>query len=107
MLPKLGPLWQARCGTVSRPCHATPLTPLRPQVSSPSPQTNLPHTIRCMERYRLHAEAAVYYLTYAIVEWLPVFVAEASCKLVTDSLTFCHRQKHLRINAYVVMGNPS
>ena len=23
--------------------------------------------------------------------------------LVTDSLTFCHRQKHLRVNAFVVM----
>jgi REP element-mobilizing transposase RayT len=56
-----------------------------------------------MERYRIHAEAAVFYLTYSIVEWLPVFVAEASCKIVTESLSFCHRAKHLRINAYVIM----
>jgi REP element-mobilizing transposase RayT len=56
-----------------------------------------------MERYRLHTEAAVYYLTYSIVEWLPVFVAQASCQIVTDSLGFCHRQKHLRINAFVIM----
>ncbi len=25
-----------------------------------------------MDRYRIHAEAAVYYLTYSVVEWLPV-----------------------------------
>src|SRR5205807_8591726 len=56
-----------------------------------------------MERYRIHAEAAVYYLTYSVVEWLPVFVSQASCKIVTDSLAFCHRAKHLRINAYVIM----
>ncbi len=56
-----------------------------------------------MERYRIHAEAAVYSLTYSIIEWLPVFVAEASCKIVTDSLTFCHHAKHLRINGYVIM----
>jgi hypothetical protein len=42
-------------------------------------------------------------LTYTIVEWLPVFITEASCKIVTDSLTFCHRSKYLRVNAYVVM----
>ena len=56
-----------------------------------------------MERYRIHPEAAVYYLTYSVVEWLPVFVSEATCKIVTDSLTFCHREKHLRINAFVIM----
>jgi hypothetical protein len=56
-----------------------------------------------MEHYRIHAEAAVYYLTYSIVEWLPVFTSESSCKIVTDSLTFCHREQHHRINAFVIM----
>jgi hypothetical protein len=45
----------------------------------------------------------LYYLTYSVVDWLPVFVSQAGCQIVTDSLTFCHRQKHLRINAFVVM----
>jgi hypothetical protein len=56
-----------------------------------------------MERYRIHPEAAVYYVTYAVVEWLPVFVTEAAFRIVTDSLSFCHRHKHLRINAFVLM----
>lgn len=56
-----------------------------------------------MERYRIRAEAAVYFLTYSVVEWLPVFIREATCKIVTDSLTFCHRHKQLRINAFVIM----
>ena len=56
-----------------------------------------------MERYRIHPEAAVYYLTCSVVEWLPIFVNETTCRIVTDSLTFCHRQKHLRICAYVIM----
>ena len=56
-----------------------------------------------MERYRIHAEAAVYYLTYAIVEWLPVFVSQKTCAVVADSLGFCCRQKQLRINAFVIM----
>jgi REP element-mobilizing transposase RayT len=42
-------------------------------------------------------------LTYSIVEWLPVFVSQASCKIVTDSLTYCQREKHLRVRAYVIM----
>ena len=44
-----------------------------------------------MERYRIHPDAAVYFVTYSVVEWLPVFIREATCKIVTDSLTFCHQ----------------
>ena len=56
-----------------------------------------------VERYRIHADAAIYYLTYSVVEWLPVFVSQASCQIVTESLSFCHRAKQLRVNAYVIM----
>src|SRR5436305_14146187 len=56
-----------------------------------------------MERYRIRPEAAVYYMTYSVVEWLPVFITEATLSIVTESLTFCHQQKHLRVNAYVIM----
>jgi putative transposase len=56
-----------------------------------------------MERYRITSEAAVYYLTYSIVDWLPVFIDQSTCRIITDSLTFCHRQKSLRINAFVIM----
>ena len=58
-----------------------------------------------MELYRTHADAAVCELTYSVVEWLPVFVSQASCQIVTESLTFCHEAKHLRVNAYVIMGD--
>ncbi len=56
-----------------------------------------------MHRYRMHAEAAVYFVTYSVVEWLPVFVSEGACRIVTESLGFCHQEKGLRINAYVIM----
>jgi REP element-mobilizing transposase RayT len=56
-----------------------------------------------MERYRIDPEASVYFLTYSVVEWLPVFISEATCKIVTESLTFCHREKHLLVNAFVIM----
>jgi REP element-mobilizing transposase RayT len=56
-----------------------------------------------VERYRVTAEAAVYFVTYSVVEWLPVFVSEATCRVITDSLTFCHANKYLGINAFVIM----
>ncbi len=56
-----------------------------------------------MERYRIHPDGAVYYVTYSVVEWLPVFVSEDACRIITDSLTYCHKHKRLRTNAYVIM----
>jgi REP element-mobilizing transposase RayT len=56
-----------------------------------------------MERYRFYADGAVYFVTFCVVDWLPVFVSEHACRIVADSLNFCHRTKGLRINAYVIM----
>jgi putative transposase len=56
-----------------------------------------------MTRYRIVQEHALYFVTFSVVERLPVFVAEEPCRIVTASLNFCHEHKHLRINAYVIM----
>jgi hypothetical protein len=56
-----------------------------------------------MERYRFHSDGALFYVTFSVVDWLPLFVAETACKIVTDSLAFCHRQKGLRVNDYVIL----
>src|SRR5438552_214080 len=79
-----------RCPTEGLPFHPRSLSchPRRPTeglLSIPSPIIPQPHGLQFpfMERYRIHAEAAVYYLTYSIVEWLPVFISESSCKIIT------------------------
>ena len=56
-----------------------------------------------METYQIHEGAFVYYLTFTIIDWLPVFIAEEPCLIVTDSLNYCHQHKSLRINAFVIM----
>jgi putative transposase len=56
-----------------------------------------------MERYRFHADGSLFYVTFSVVAWLPVFLTEAAFKIVTESLIFCHQQKGLRTNAYVIM----
>jgi len=56
-----------------------------------------------METYRIHDQSSVYFVTYSIVEWLPVSVTDKACLIVADSLTQCHREKGLRINAFVIM----
>jgi REP element-mobilizing transposase RayT len=56
-----------------------------------------------MEVYRIQEGAALYYLTFTVVYWLPVFVSEEPCLIFTESLNFCHQHKSLRINAFVIM----
>jgi len=56
-----------------------------------------------MERYQIRTEGAVYYVTFSVVQWLPVFISEAACRIVTNSLNFCHERKGLRTNAFVIM----
>ncbi|HLN28159.1 MAG TPA: hypothetical protein VK395_10485 [Gemmataceae bacterium] len=56
-----------------------------------------------MEHYRFHPDGALFYVTFTIVDWLPVFVSAEACQIVTESLLYCHQHKGLRINAYVIM----
>jgi REP element-mobilizing transposase RayT len=56
-----------------------------------------------MEVLRICQDAALYYLTFSVVHWLPVFVSEEPCLIITESLNFCHREKGLRTNAFVIM----
>jgi len=58
-----------------------------------------------MERYRIDPEVGVYFVTFTVVAWLPVFIDELSCKIITDSLNFCREKKFLRTNAFVIMPN--
>jgi putative transposase len=50
-----------------------------------------------MEVPRIHKDAALYYLTFSVIHWLPVFVREEPCLIVTESLNFCDRSKGLHI----------
>ena len=56
-----------------------------------------------MERFRIVPGVALYYFTFAVVEWLPIFIDETACKIITDSLSFCIQNKGLRVNAFVIM----
>jgi REP element-mobilizing transposase RayT len=56
-----------------------------------------------MERYRIADDVGIHFVTMTVVDWLPVFVSEVTCRILADSLNFCHEQKGLRVNAYVIM----
>ena len=45
-----------------------------------------------MERYRIVPGVPLYYITFIVVDWLPVFIDETACRIVTDSLNYCIRK---------------
>ncbi len=47
-----------------------------------------------MERYRIVEGVGVYYVTFSVTEWLPRFIDESACKIVTDSFNFCIQNLH-------------
>jgi putative transposase len=56
-----------------------------------------------MEVFRIHKDVPIYYFTFSVVHWLPLFISAESCLIVTESLNYCHEQKGLRTNAFVIM----
>ncbi|MBI3737526.1 MAG: hypothetical protein HY258_00580 [Chloroflexi bacterium] len=56
-----------------------------------------------MERYRIVEGVGLYFVTFTVVDWLPVFISETACKIVTDSFNFCTQNKYLRVQSYVIM----
>jgi putative transposase len=56
-----------------------------------------------MEKYRIVEGIGAYFVTFSVVEWLPVFIDEIACNIIAESLNFCISNKFLRVNAYVIM----
>ena len=58
-----------------------------------------------MEKYLITKGNGVYFITFTVVDWLPVFIRDTPCQLIVDSLNFCITGKNLRVFAYVIMPN--
>lgn len=44
-----------------------------------------------------------HFITWSVVDWLPLFISDPYCRIVTDSVAFCRREKGLLAHGYVVM----
>lgn len=58
-----------------------------------------------MDRYRFIDGIGVYFVTFTVVDWLPVFIEEEPVNIFFQSMRFCIEKKNLRTYAYVVMPN--
>jgi len=56
-------------------------------------------------RYKITDAGHIYFITCTIVEWIPVFTRKAYIDILINPLTFCRRNKGLKIFAYAILDN--
>jgi REP element-mobilizing transposase RayT len=55
--------------------------------------------------YQITNQAATYYLTLQVIDWVDIFTRKVYRDIVIDSLDYCRKNKGLEIRAYVIMSN--
>ncbi|MCX2744392.1 transposase [Mangrovivirga sp. M17] len=55
--------------------------------------------------YKIRDQNGLYFVTFAVVEWVDVFTRRNYAEIVVDSLIFCQKNKGLEIYAWCLMSN--
>lgn len=55
--------------------------------------------------YKFHNPEGAYFVSFAVVEWIDVFIREEYKKILIESLEFCQREKGMVIFAWCIMTN--
>jgi len=55
--------------------------------------------------YQIWDQNGIYFITFAVVDWVDVFTRAAYANLVVESLQYCQKEKGLIIYAWCLMSN--
>ena len=55
--------------------------------------------------YKIRNSAGVYFITFAVVEWVDVFTREAYRKIFLASLQYCQEHRGLQLHSWCLMSN--
>ena len=55
--------------------------------------------------YRIRNQKEIHFLTFAVVEWVDVFIRKEYRDIVMDSLAFCQEEKGLLLHGWCLMSN--
>jgi REP element-mobilizing transposase RayT len=55
--------------------------------------------------YKFHNLEGIYFVSFAVVEWLDVFTRNEYKDIVIDSLQYCQKEKGMEIYAWCIMTN--
>jgi putative transposase len=54
-------------------------------------------------KYKMHDKEAIYFISFATINWVDVFVREQYFGIVADSLNYCIKQKGMVVYGYCIM----
>jgi putative transposase len=55
--------------------------------------------------YKIRDPEGIYFISFAVVEWIDVFTRKNYVEIVIDSLQYCQKEKGLIIYAWCLMSN--
>jgi len=55
--------------------------------------------------YKIRNQAAIHFITFAVVEWIDVFTRKDYRDIVLDSIRFCQKGKGLLLHSWCIMSN--
>ena len=57
------------------------------------------------DRYLIADQHAPYFITCTVTKWIDLFTRQVYRDILTDSINYCIKEKHLTIYAWVIMSN--
>lgn len=55
--------------------------------------------------YKIRNQAAIHFITFAVVEWVDVFTRKQYRDIILDSIRFCQIEKGLKLYSWCIMSN--
>ena len=55
--------------------------------------------------YKIRNQAAIHFITFAVVEWLDVFTKKEYRDIVLESIRHCQNESGLLLHAWCIMSN--
>ncbi len=74
-------------------------------VESAEQQLKIYTLVSVSRNYKFHNPEGIYFVSFAVVEWIDVFTRVEYKNIVVDSLTYCQKKKGMEIFAWVIMTN--
>lgn len=56
-------------------------------------------------KFAFHNPEGLFFVSFATIHWIDIFIREAYCQILIDSLDFCRKQKGMQIYAWCIMTN--
>ena len=56
-------------------------------------------------KYKFHNPNGIYFVSFAVRDWIEVFIHEDYKKIIVENLAFCQKNKGLEIFAWCIMTN--